>query len=970
MSEDDDAKLPEEEPEEEPEGVVEARKCVVAAKGCVKSGRFQEAAEAYTKALESMPTAFSRGVSQLYYRRGRVWLRLDRAELGVRDFRAAVRLEPGIGRLYLALGAGLMRLGQFADASATLVEGFKYAQEASLRRRFNQCLEGLREHGVAYGLGDKAKSSETSPRSLLSVLGEHNLKSTEGKPPRDDEEPTKESTSVPVGALEDEDVKEALASEAAFLNIQDVAATEAQFWKTHGLELREEDFLEETLGRLRAFKDAFGAVFRRACLVRATTRGGIFEPDTVPIRKGPTPTGAYYWVPPPPPPPTQGVLKPSSPTKEKDVLGSLSEQITGKPTPSRRMMPPTTTTTTTTTRSRFTPSRPTARRRSGTSPLMSSMQEGLEEEEDEEEDDDGSDAGDLTRPNETTEPVWKQNFSSVPTPDPEEKEEEKKDEVFDEAAQLRLPPELAVEDAAGLTMRLGLTFEIPRTEPPEDVCLGDLLAKRSGLSGSECLTLLREIHILALAIDENHGVIALAQTLGAIPFSTAVLSWELGEDVVEKLKTKTPAEWADEMAPNNGPEQRSVRFPQFLEVCLRITAARYRPVVPEYLTELQKERQDEELKRKEAAEQKATSKATTESDKKEEDEAPRKTPPKQRRVSRTASGMSTASRKRFRGRDVNRTKSGLTKMTEEDVVSPPEEDSEESDVADTASVASSSLSIASSRGRAPTMRSTSKRWTQLRRAKSIQKKAGGGGKKKSKKNRKRTSKDEEVTSDAPMDDGDDTIKAVQPAQEQPTEHRRVSKILAQFTTLPATRKAMPIAFLADRLYYGISRYILLQSEVLPTPEDRGLGTAALVFVDFFQWWLRLVFRHYARSHPNDDTYDPRIPVMDIREFLFMLKDLRLLDHKLSLRVAARTLLCTVDFVGDPRYDRLNETAFARALFYCVDIKTFDGLVPAIPRVTTFMDNVFFPNVSKYTGLPVFRGPTAESSPLEIAGDGV
>ena len=91
-------------------------------------------------------------LSRLYYRRARVWLRLDQPREAELDLDQAVVLAPKAHQLYLLKGATQMRLQRYADASETLLTGIACAPcDTSVRKQFDACLHALREQGVARG---------------------------------------------------------------------------------------------------------------------------------------------------------------------------------------------------------------------------------------------------------------------------------------------------------------------------------------------------------------------------------------------------------------------------------------------------------------------------------------------------------------------------------------------------------------------------------------------------------------------------------------------------------------------------------------------------------------------------------------------------------------------------------------------------------------------------------------------------
>ena len=53
------------------------------------------------------------------------------------------------------------------------------------------------------------------------------------------------------------------------------------------------------------------------------------------------------------------------------------------------------------------------------------------------------------------------------------------------------------------------------------------------------------------------------------------------------------------------------------------------------------------------------------------------------------------------------------------------------------------------------------------------------------------------------------------------------------------------------------------------------------------------------------------------------------------------MVSVCSFTGEPKLDKLDQDDFARALFYCAEAKTFDGLVAAKDRVERFITHDFF-----------------------------
>jgi len=564
--------------------------------------------------------------SLLHYRRGRVCLRLDRADAAEADFLRATELCPTAGKAFLGLGAARMRLGLYAQAGKTLLDGLKYAQhDVPEDRKPGQPRIALRETGVAYGLGAHAppnndEHSAVKAHDLLSMTcdvvhssrnnnnplggasladvlgGEAHLKSTTDKQgsamaalerkhkerqrrhqgvltPRsstldgdddgeedgeeDGEDRQRKSDDENEAAKEEEpteqqrqedaaaEVEAALAEEAAFVNVDDVARREGEFWRKHGLvDLRDEDILEETLQRMRDFKAAFAEVFRRACLIREVSKGGVCVDK--PTKKGPTATGAFWWSPvwekaaPPPrvddtasaaskkeeeeePPATRTQ---SLTTPQKISWGAAARRLThdmhqpqgrlsrGGGAPSLR------------------PTRPSSPKPSSSKRTVAAALGSFKL-------DDGfppaNKAVEQSAPSfpkkKTSELSWAVHAATKKKEEEQKAERERKEaaekrereereeaKLFDEKAELGVPPCLLRGVGSADERRRGLEallLENPPPPPSDDVCLGRLLTRRCALSGSECLVVLREIRALALAFDEKHAVIALGQTLGA-----------------------------------------------------------------------------------------------------------------------------------------------------------------------------------------------------------------------------------------------------------------------------------------------------------------------------------------------------------------------------------------------------------------------------------------------------------------------
>ncbi|KAK7241687.1 thiol-dependent ubiquitin-specific protease [Aureococcus anophagefferens] len=188
-------------------------------------------------------------------------------------------------------------------------------------------------------------------------------------------------------------------------------------------------------------------------------------------------------------------------------------------------------------------------------------------------------------------------------------------------------------------------------------------------------------------------------------------------------------------------------------------------------------------------------------------------------------------------------------------------------------------------------------------------------------------------------------------------------------TLVEVRSKMKIALLCDRIQYAVERHVVLQPEAVQGATHLRERADCEEFVERYRYrlWLRRVFAHYARAAAADaeaaaaaptrpttglgavresraqqqNWESPRPPVLDVREFVFMMKDLGLVSRTLTLSDVARTLVSVCSFTGEPKLDKLDQDDFARALFYCAEAKTFDGLVAAKDRVERFITHDFF-----------------------------
>ena len=108
--------------------------------------------------------------------------------------------------------------------------------------------------------------------------------------------------------------------------------------------------------------------------------------------------------------------------------------------------------------------------------------------------------------------------------------------------------------------------------------------------------------------------------------------------------------------------------------------------------------------------------------------------------------------------------------------------------------------------------------------------------------------------------------------------------------------------------------------------------------------LHKVFAHFAASDPHREA-------MDIREFLYMMQGLALVDyHNLDLREAAKVYVAVTSFVGDPAADKMDFDDFNEAVAWCCEVKTYDGIVPLEQRLDNFLVNEFFQKLRAKTNL--------------------
>ena len=311
-------------PERLEETAMELRKWLRSATKSMKHELYEDAVRRFTRAIDLMRALYEseegRSVarrhtltepatllSRLYYRRARVWLRLDQPREAELDLDQATSLVPTAAPLYLLKGATQMRLQRFADASDTLLKGIACAPcDAGVRKQFNACLHALREQGVAYHAMPHAPVGTIGPAQLHDPGATPNvLASSEGgkgavgiralgkkiRTARADSDSSSSEEEVETGcerketekeremrkeagdALTDPDVHEALNNAGAFLHLEDLIEPELEFWKSSGLELLFEEVLEGVHQVLLDFKPVLRSIFLNGCRRYAARAG-------------------------------------------------------------------------------------------------------------------------------------------------------------------------------------------------------------------------------------------------------------------------------------------------------------------------------------------------------------------------------------------------------------------------------------------------------------------------------------------------------------------------------------------------------------------------------------------------------------------------------------------------------------------------------------------------------------------------
>ena len=119
--------------------------------------------------------------------------------------------------------------------------------------------------------------------------------------------------------------------------------------------------------------------------------------------------------------------------------------------------------------------------------------------------------------------------------------------------------------------------------------------------------------------------------------------------------------------------------------------------------------------------------------------------------------------------------------------------------------------------------------------------------------------------------------------------------------------------------------------------------------------LYKIFIYFGHARCNDG-------MMDIREFLFMLRELDIIDrHNLTIKVAIKIVIATMANLGtierrndpDPNHhqgDLLSFANFVTALGRCYEVKTYDGIVPLDKRLSSCFVGDLFQKVRSRTDI--------------------
>ena len=107
--------------------------------------------------------------------------------------------------------------------------------------------------------------------------------------------------------------------------------------------------------------------------------------------------------------------------------------------------------------------------------------------------------------------------------------------------------------------------------------------------------------------------------------------------------------------------------------------------------------------------------------------------------------------------------------------------------------------------------------------------------------------------------------------------------------------------------------------------------------------LRKIFSHFGQEASTSSR-------MEISEFVFMLRALRLMDTRLHETEATQAIIASVHYTGIRGYDLLSFADFCAGLLHIADYKTFDGVCDREFRINNFFKNELYPKCQAYTSL--------------------
>jgi hypothetical protein len=149
--------------------------------------------------------------------------------------------------------------------------------------------------------------------------------------------------------------------------------------------------------------------------------------------------------------------------------------------------------------------------------------------------------------------------------------------------------------------------------------------------------------------------------------------------------------------------------------------------------------------------------------------------------------------------------------------------------------------------------------------------------------------------------------------------------------------------------------------------------------------LRAIFHCFAvadrerieggRGHGGTAQHGQHHALMDIREFLYMLRELQLVDLRdgqcdrdggnevavrsgssvydasvLTMDEGCRIIVAVAGFIGDPDADRFDFAVFSKGLAHCCQLASYDAIVPFPRRFDNFIKNTLCPNAAQQAGI--------------------